>query len=73
MIKPIVVGEKLRCLMCDREGVKKDDQDTNWRKVSVGDRNFYACPDEFPSDEKGSVDDFQKAYLRFLNRVISLV
>jgi hypothetical protein len=63
-------GEKMACVLCERAEISDPSVESGstgarrhgWRSIDLDDARFYICPDEFPDDRMGTVQDFKLAY-----------
>jgi len=55
-------GEKMACVLCARAEISDPSVESGWRSIDLDDARFYICPDEFPDDRTGTVQDFKLAY-----------
>ncbi len=68
----IFSGEGMTCIMCGAEEQSSPEVESQWRCVVVDGERFYVCPNEFPSDEVGTREDFKEAYLKVMKRILSI-
>ena len=54
-------GEAMTCVLCDRTETSNPAIESQWRSIDLDDDRFYICPDEFPPDLTGTVQDFTLA------------
>lgn len=54
-------GQLMKCVVCNKQLRSHPEVETQWRCVEIDGRRFYACPREFPKDNKGK-EAFQQAY-----------
>lgn len=55
-------GKEMTCVLCQRTETSDPGIESQWRSIDLDDDRFYICPDEFPDDHAGTVQDFQLAY-----------
>lgn len=67
------MGEKMRCVMCDKVQRSDPNVSSQWRMILLDGKRFYACPDEFPPDETATADEFSVAYQKVMLRCIALL
>jgi hypothetical protein len=65
-------GELMRCVVCGAEEQSSPEVESQWRCVVVDEERFYVCPNEFPSDELGTREEFKEAYLKVMKRILSI-
>jgi hypothetical protein len=55
-------GEEMTCVLCERAEISDPSVESGWRSIDLDESRFYICPDEFPDDRMGTVQDFKLAY-----------
>ena len=59
-------GEVMACVFCDVKDIAVSSLPA-WESLQVGERRYYACPEEFPTE-----GDLTEAYVRFFTRVATM-
>ena len=65
------MGEVMICVMCGKSEKSDPAVESNWRSLSHDGKLHYACPEHFPSDAMGTVEQFKAAYVAFLGEILA--
>ena len=60
--------ELMTCVMCGRQERCVPNISSQWRCIELENRKFYACPNEFPSDDS-SAEEFKEAYIKIIKTI----
>ena len=61
-------GEMMTCCMCGKQQQSNPDQNSDWRIISLKNKNHYVCTDHFPPDGS-SKEAFSEAYEKVLRHL----